>query len=189
MLNARLVTTEARTGQDLIWASRPFANEQRARSWLHVATTLALIAATLTTIQLVPWIALKAALSFLAGLLVVRGFILFHDFQHNALLRGSKVGKSLFGLYGLLVLTPPTVWRATHNYHHAHTAKIVGSHVGSYLMVTTEIWEKMSAKERLVYKVYRHPLTIVFAYFTVFFYGMCISSWARNKTKNWDDGK
>ena len=106
--------------------------------------------------------------------------------MHNAILRDSAFAKWVFYAYGVYVLTPPNVWKQTHNYHHAHTAKIVGSHVGSYLLVTTDIWQQMSPKERLVYKVYRHPLTIFFAYFTVFMYGMCVSSFLRNQRKNWD---
>src|SRR5690606_20944081 len=89
-------------------------------------------------------------------------------------------------VYGVLVMTPPKTWRQTHNYHHAHTAKIVGSHVGSYLMVTTDMWEKMSPRERTMYKVIRHPLTILFGYFTIFLYGMCVSSFLRAPRKNWD---
>ena len=44
----------------------------------------------------------------------------------------------------------------------------------------------MTPTQRLVYKIYRHPLTIFFAYFTVFSYGMCVSSFLRNPRKNWD---
>jgi omega-6 fatty acid desaturase (delta-12 desaturase) len=96
------------------------------------------------------------------------------------------IAKWIMYAYGVYVMAPPNVWRQTHNYHHANTAKIVGSHVGSYLMVTTNMWEQMNAKERFIYQVYRHPLTIVFAYFTVFLYGMCISSFLRDPRKNWD---
>lgn len=175
-----------RHGRELIAAAAEFSTENPVRSWFHVFETFGVLGALLTAVAFVePWWA-KLPLSVLAGLVVVRAFILYHDFQHNALLRGSAVAKVVMWFYGVYVLTPPNVWKQTHNYHHAHTAKIVGSHVGSYLMVTTDIWEKMSAKERLVYKVYRHPLTIVFAYFTVFFYGMAISSFLRNKAKNWD---
>lgn len=175
-----------RRGRELLAAARPFAEEVRSRSWFHFVESFAVFFAVLGAALYVGPLWAKVPLSILAGLVSVRLFILYHDFQHNAILRGSKVAEAIMWLYGVYVLTPKNVWRQTHNYHHAHTAKIVGSHVGSYLMVTTDIWEKMSPKERFVYKIYRHPLTVFFAYFTVFFYGMCMASFARNPRKNWD---
>ena len=61
----------------------------------------------------------------LAGLTIVRMFILYHDYMHGAILRGSALAKALFYVYGVVVMTPPRVWRDTHNYHHANTAKIM----------------------------------------------------------------
>jgi omega-6 fatty acid desaturase (delta-12 desaturase) len=175
-----------RRGRELLAAAKPFTDEVRWRSWFHFVESFAVFFGLLGAIAYVgPWWA-KLPLAVLDGLVAVRLFILYHDFQHNAILRGSKLADAVMWLFGVYVLTPKNVWKQTHNYHHAHTAKIVGSHVGSYLMVTTDIWEKMSPKERLVYKAYRHPLTIFFAYFTVFFYGMCIASFGRNPRKNWD---
>jgi omega-6 fatty acid desaturase (delta-12 desaturase) len=141
------------------------------------------LAAVLALLE--PWWA-RLPIAVLQGLVIVRAFIVYHDFMHNSLLRGSAVAKWVLYAYGVLVLTPPKTWRQTHNYHHAHTAKIVGSHVGSYLMVTTDMWAKLSARERFMYKLIRHPLTILFGYFTIFLYGMCASSFFRNPRKNWD---
>jgi len=86
----------------------------------------------------------------------------------------------------MFLLTPPRVWRQTHNYHHAHTAKLVGSHVGSYATVNEQMWSKLSSKMRLMYKAIRHPLTIAVGYLTIFVYGMCISSFLRQPRRNWD---
>jgi omega-6 fatty acid desaturase (delta-12 desaturase) len=175
-----------RSAKELLADAKEFGKEDRRRSWFHVAETFTAIGALqILTIFLPGW-PLRLAASLLMGLVIVRGFILYHDYMHNSILRGSALAKALLYGFGVYVLTPPNVWRQTHNYHHAHTAKIVGSHVGSYAMVTTEMWKQMSAKERLVYRVYRSPLTIFFAYFTVFLYGMCASSFLRNPKKNWD---
>ncbi len=178
--------SQLRSGRELIAASKEFQPESRARSWFHFVETFAVSFGLAAALALSPWWWLRLPLALLQGLVIVRIFILYHDFMHNSLLRGSKVAKWIMYVYGVLVLTPPKTWRQTHNYHHAHTAKIVGSHVGSYLMVTTEMWEKMSRRERFMYKLIRHPLTILFGYFTIFLYGMCISSFLRNPKKNWD---
>src|SRR5690349_2253121 len=88
--------------------------------------------------------------------------------------------------FGVLVLVPPVVWRQTHNFHHANTAKIVGSHVGSFLMVTTEMWTKMSPRERLLYRAVRSPANVLLAVLTVFFLGMCVRPALRDPRKHWD---
>jgi omega-6 fatty acid desaturase (delta-12 desaturase) len=178
--------SELRSGKELMAASKEFQAENRARSWFHFLETFGVSFALAAVLALAPWWWLKLPLAILNGFVIVRIFILYHDFMHNSLLRGSKVAKAIFYAYGVLVLTPPTTWRQTHNYHHAHTAKIVGSHVGSYLMVTTEMWAKMKPSERFMYRLIRHPLTILFGYFTIFLYGMCVSSFLRNPKKNWD---
>jgi omega-6 fatty acid desaturase (delta-12 desaturase) len=175
-----------RSPKELLAAVRPFAQEDRARSWFHFVETFAVLGGLWAIAFFSPWWWVRLPVSILLGFVIVRGFILYHDFMHLSILRGSTVAKWILYAYGVLVLTPPNVWRQTHNYHHAHTAKIVGSHIGSYLMVTTDMWKQMSAKERLLYKIYRHPLTIFLAYFTVFMYGMCVSSFLRNPRKNWD---
>ena len=98
----------------------------------------------------------------------------------------GELAKAIFHVYGVLVLTPPRVWRETHNYHHAHTAKIVGSHVGSFPVLTVQMWRALGGKERIAYRIARHPMTIALGYFGIFLYGMCISPFLRKPRKNWD---
>lgn len=178
-----------RSGKELIDATRPFAEEDRARSWFHVAETfgalglfLAMAVAPPTTAAMIP---LKLLGALLAGLTLVRGFIIFHDVMHGAMLRSSKLAKALIGLYGCYLMTPPHTWKQTHNYHHAHTAQIVGSHVGSFMLLTTDMYERATPQQRRMYRLSRHPLTILFGYFTIFVYGFLISSFLRNPKKNW----
>ncbi|MEO8799509.1 MAG: fatty acid desaturase [Polyangiaceae bacterium] len=169
---------------DLLLSMRPFAREDRRASWLYVLSTVALLAAvTAGAAFLRPW-PLRLLASTIEGLLLVRTFILFHDFQHGAILRTSRVAQAFFWLYGMSVLTPPRVWRQTHNYHHANNAKIVGSHVGSYPVVTLPMWKAMQPAQRLAYRIARHPVTIALGYFTVFGWGMCASPFIRAPRKN-----
>ncbi|APR99868.1 fatty acid desaturase family protein [Pajaroellobacter abortibovis] len=180
------VPEPSRTGKALVDASRAFAKENPAQSWWYLLSTLSLLIGSVAvaahgSLGLIAWVA-----SFVTGLLIVRMFILYHDFMHGAILRSSPLARVILYTYGLLAMTPPRVWRDTHDYHHAHTSKIVGSHIGSFAMVTTAMWQKMSTPERLYYRIIRHPLTILFGYFTIFMYGMCIHSFLRSPHKNWD---
>ncbi len=174
-----------RSDDEVLSASRAFLPEDRARSlWNIGITAVLLVAAEALAFSHAP-LGLRGGASVLAGLTVVRAFVLFHDVMHGAILRRSKVGRAAFSGFGLLILSPSRVWRDTHNYHHAHTAKIIGSNVGSFATVTTAMWSRMSARERLAYRALRHPLTILFGYFTIFAYGMCLAPLLRAPRKNW----
>jgi omega-6 fatty acid desaturase (delta-12 desaturase) len=106
--------------------------------------------------------------------------------MHGAILRRSRLARAFFHLYGVLVLTPPRGWRETHNYHHAHTGQLVGSQIGSFWTVSLPMWWQMKPAHRLLYRMVRHPITIAFAYLTVFLWGMCASSLLRSPRKHWD---
>jgi omega-6 fatty acid desaturase (delta-12 desaturase) len=172
--------------KELRAASKAYQDESRARSWFHVVETFGVFFALLAVTAVAPWWWVRLAAALLNGLVIVRGFILYHDYMHLAILRNSALAKAIFYAFGTYVLTPPTVWRATHNYHHANTAKVVGSHVGSYLMVTTDMWKAMSPGEKRMYKFLRHPLNIALAYLTVFGIGMNVSPFLRNPRKHFD---
>ncbi len=180
--------SEPRSEKDLILATKPFAVEDRGRSWWYLLSTFAVLGALLAGAVLAPYAALRFVAAVLAGLTIVRVFIIYHDVMHGAMLRGSFAARALLYPYALLVMTPPLVWRETHNYHHAHTAKIVGSHVGSYAMTTPQLWARMTPRARLMYRIVRHPVTILFGYFTIFMYGMCLSPLLRSPRKAWDSG-
>ncbi len=183
---------QPRTDRELVAAMKPYTQENPARSWWELLSTSVLLAglafvAFRSASTPLAW-AGRVTASFFAGLMLVRLFIHFHDFQHRAILRRSKVARAYFWWVGILLMTPERVWCDTHNYHHANTAKIIGSHVGSFMMVTTQMWEKMTPKERFLYKAIRHPLTMLFGYFTIFGLGMCVSPMRRDPKKNWSAG-
>src|SRR5476651_936290 len=153
-----------RNGRELIEATRPFATEDRARSWWYVLTTLGgLLACAAVTFSSAPF-AVRLCAGVLEGLFFVRYFIQYHDFMHGSLLRNSKLARVVFYPFGLAVLAPPKVWRETHNYHHAHTMQLVGSHIGSYPVMTLEQWREASPALRRKYRYARHPLTIALGY-------------------------
>jgi omega-6 fatty acid desaturase (delta-12 desaturase) len=180
--------TEQRCGRALIDATKPFTVEWKSVSWWHLSTTVVLIASCTFLLARPAPPLLRAALVVLDGLLIVRMFVLYHDHMHGSFLRQSLVARAIFWPFGLLVMAPPKVWKETHNYHHAHTAMMVGSHIGSYPLMTTQWWASASEAERGKYRFVRHPLTIFFGYFTAFMLEMCALAFLRNPRKRWDSG-
>lgn len=188
-----------RQGPELVRASNPYAVEDRGRTWRLLAEAgfvygIGFFGAVLTPMSIpalgeagfAAGLAIKLACALLAGLTTVRLFIFYHDYQHGAILTGSKVGKVVMNAIGYGVLSGPSVWKQTHDYHHKHTAKMVGASIGSYPIVTVDFWAMMNDEQRRDYKLVRHPLTIVCGYFTVFMLGMCISPFRRNPEQHKD---
>lgn len=164
-----------KTGKELILATREFAQDNSARSWwVILSTALAYIGALAAAVLLPYWI-LKIAASVLAGLFFVRLFVIYHDHQHNAILPKSKLAAQLMRLWGIYAMTPSSIWKHSHNHHHNHNSKLRSSHIGSYPVMTSERYQNSSKPERIKYLAMRHPVTILFGYFTVFIFGMCVA--------------
>src|SRR5262249_46179418 len=95
-----------RSPRELLLATRPFAHESLWRSWWAVGSTLgAALVLFSMAIGSGPWWA-RIAASGLLGMVIVRSFVLFHDFQHGAILRGSRLANGILGGFGLLMLNP-----------------------------------------------------------------------------------
>ena len=174
------------TGKDIFLATRPFAKENRAKSWLLMSSTLLLLLATLagTIFNFHP--AGKIACSVLSGFLIVRMFVIYHDHQHRAILDRSPLANAIMTLFGLFVLAPTSIWKRSHDYHHKHNSKLFSASIGSYPIMTRKRYLTATPGERRMYLFTRHPLTILFGYFTMFIYGMCISSFISNSRKHMD---
>jgi omega-6 fatty acid desaturase (delta-12 desaturase) len=179
-------STPERSEKELLIATKAFTVEDKARSRRESIISFAVqIAVTAAIVVVRPW-PLQLLLSVVAGLLVVRTFILYHDVMHGAMHRGQKVWRAIYSAYGVLVLTPPNVWKETHNYHHAHTAKLIGSNIGSYPMATPKMYASLSPTMRWLYRAARHPLNVSLAVVTAFLIGMCVRPFLRQPKKMWD---
>lgn len=163
-----------RSGIDILRATKAFVRERPLRSWADVLSTFAILAGL---IALAAWPLAwygRAGASFLAGLVIVRAFVLYHDFQHGAILRRSRVARALLSFYGLLTLAPPSPWNRSHNHHHQNNSKLFGAAIGSFPLMTTDAYGRAGRPQRLRYAAARHPVTILFGYLTVFLVGMTL---------------
>jgi omega-6 fatty acid desaturase (delta-12 desaturase) len=144
-----------------------------------------LAAASLGTFPVLP-AGLRVICSLLTGLLMVRLFVIYHDHQHRAILPRSRAAELVMRLYGVWVLCPSSIWRSSHDHHHAHNSKLLGAHIGSFPIMTKEQFRKCSRAERFIYLSMRHPLTILFGYVSVFLFGMVIYPFFSAPRKHYD---
>jgi omega-6 fatty acid desaturase (delta-12 desaturase) len=162
-----------RTGKELILATKPFAVDSSAKSWWSVLSTAGLLIATTAGTLWGFHLAGKIVCSILAGLLMLRLFVIYHDQQHHAILPKSRLAEWMMRIFGVLSLSPSSIWRSSHNYHHKHNSKLRSAHIGSFPVMTRAEYLKSSRSTRFRYLFMRHPLTILFGYVFVFFWGMC----------------
>src|ERR1700677_1488553 len=115
---------EIKAGKELILATRPYAADYTVTSWWCILSTTGLLllafAGTLLNFNL----AGKILCSIFAGLLLLRLFVIYHDQQHHAILPKSRLAEFLMRLFGIWALSPSSVWRSSHNHHHAHNSKL-----------------------------------------------------------------
>ncbi|MEM6789105.1 MAG: fatty acid desaturase [Myxococcota bacterium] len=175
-------------GRQILRATRPFTKEQRNLSWFHLWSGFGLMSlGMVASAAPMPWWGRTLA-SVFVGLCMLKLFIVYHDYMHGALLRDSKVAKVVMHGFGMFILAPPKVWKRSHDYHHANTAKMVGSQIGSYPTMSTAMYDRLRPVRQLAYRVARHPATIAFGWLTVFLIGMCIKPFLTKPKENAEAG-
>jgi acyl-lipid omega-6 desaturase (Delta-12 desaturase) len=173
-------------GKELILATKPFAKEIRSKSWLYMLSTMLFLALTYTAIILIPFFGVRLIFSVLAGLLLVRTFIIYHDHQHHSILVHSKLANFIMTVFGYFILSPTSIWKRSHDHHHNNNSKLFSASIGSYPIATKKKFQEMTSRERFEYLAIRHPLTIALGYFSMFMVGMCIASFVSNPRKHYD---
>ncbi len=173
-------------GKELILATKSFAKEDRNKSWWYTLSTLFLLIACITATILIPYIVVRALLSVMTGLLMVRMFVIYHDFQHHAILNKSGLANAIMTLYGIYVLTPSSIWKRSHDYHHNHNSKLFSASIGSFPIASKSKYQSMTPGERNMYLAIRHPLNIALGYVTMFIGGMCLGSFLSTPKKHFD---
>lgn len=176
-----------RTEKELLLASKQFIGDNKARSWYEILITIALISVLITFcfFTQIPFLA-RLAGSVICGLLYVRLFVIYHDYRHRAILTNSAPASLLMKVVGLFVLAPETIWMRSHEHHHNNNSKLSMSGIGSYPTITKTRFLTLTKAQRRLYLVNRHPLTIIFGYFTLFIYWLNLKSFLQSPKKHLD---
>ena len=104
------------------------------------------------------WITFGCAV--LAGMFLVRIFIIFHDCGHGSFFK-SRTANDIFGfITGVLTLTPYYHWRWEHNIHHASAGNLEKRGTGDIWTMTVEEYLESSPWKRLAYRLSRNPIVL-----------------------------
>ncbi|MBX2842787.1 MAG: fatty acid desaturase [Flammeovirgaceae bacterium] len=175
-----------RTGKELILATKVFAKEDRRKSWSEVLITIFFVLIVFPIPFLNTPIWAKILSSILCGLLYVRMFVIYHDYQHHAILQKSKMAELIMTGFGIYLLAPRRIWKRSHDHHHNNNSKLSISGIGSYPTICKDRFQHLSKSQRRLYLINRHPLTIIFGYLTLFIYWLNVKSFVQSPKKHLD---
>ncbi len=103
---------------------------------------------------------LTVAFAILAGLFLVRIFIIFHDCGHGSFFK-SRLANDVVGfITGVLTLTPYYHWRWEHSIHHASAGDLDRRGTGDVWTMTVEEYLKSSRWKRFAYRLAHNPFVL-----------------------------
>src|SRR5260370_32107460 len=162
-MSARPAKGAARAGRDWAQALIRCRRASAARGVFELAVTFPPFVALWTAMLLASrhgefW--LSFALTPLAAGLLVRLFMLQHDCGHGwffpSKLANDWVGRAI----GVLTMTPYDHWRRSHAIHHATSGNLARRGVGDIYTLTVREYFARNWRDRLRYRLYRHPLVM-----------------------------
>ncbi len=103
---------------------------------------------------------LTAPLVVVAGGLLVRIFIIFHDCTHGSFYRSRRANEWVGSIMGVLCFTPYHHWKWEHSIHHSHAGDLDGRGLGDVWTLTVEEYLAAPAMIRLRYRLNRHPIVL-----------------------------
>ncbi len=144
----------------------PFEKPDARKGTWQLVSTLAIYAATWAGMLLLQpiswWLAL--ALVPLAGALLTRIFVLFHDCCHGSLLPSDLANRIIGFFLGALVFTPFRHWRWEHSVHHATAGDLDRRGMGDVWTMTIAEYQAAPLWKRMTYRLVRNPFLLMFVF-------------------------
>ncbi|NGY05760.1 fatty acid desaturase [Solimonas terrae] len=104
------------------------------------------------------WLAVPLAI--LAGGLLVRIFIIFHDCGHGSYFNSPRANDTLGFITGVLTFTPYYHWRWEHAIHHGTAAHLDKRGTGDIWTMTVQEYLESSRWQRFAYRLSRNPFVL-----------------------------
>ncbi len=103
---------------------------------------------------------LTIPLAILAGGLLIRVFIIFHDCGHGSFLKTTRANDILGSFTSILTFTPYFHWRWEHAVHHATSGHLEKRGMGDIWTLTVEEYLESSRWRRFSYRLARNPIVL-----------------------------
>jgi omega-6 fatty acid desaturase (delta-12 desaturase) len=103
---------------------------------------------------------LTVPLAILAGALMVRAFIIFHDCGHGSFFKSSAANHIVGVITGVLTFTPFYHWRWEHAIHHSSSSDLDRRGTGDIWTLTVQEYLESSRWKRFAYRLARNPIVL-----------------------------
>ncbi|HTB82151.1 MAG TPA: fatty acid desaturase [Candidatus Sulfotelmatobacter sp.] len=103
---------------------------------------------------------LVAPLAVLAGGLLVRVFIIFHDCGHGSFFKSRGANDTVGFLSGILTFTPYYHWRWEHAIHHSNAGHLDKRGTGDVWTMTVQEYLDSSRWKKFSYRLARNPIVL-----------------------------
>ncbi len=103
---------------------------------------------------------LVVPLAVLAGALLVRVFIIFHDCGHGSFFKSGYANDAVGFLAGILTFTPYYHWRWEHAIHHSSAGDLDRRGTGDVWTMTVQEYLESSRWKRFAYRLARNPIVL-----------------------------
>ncbi|MAI72715.1 MAG: fatty acid desaturase [Rhodopirellula sp.] len=101
---------------------------------------------------------LVASVAVLAGVVLIRIFIIFHDCGHGVFFSSMRANHWVGFFCGLLVFTPYRQWHRDHADHHHNTGNLDGRGPGEVWTMTVDEFLEAPRWKQYLYRMMRNPL-------------------------------
>ncbi|MHB8625380.1 MAG: fatty acid desaturase [Aggregatilineales bacterium] len=128
---------------------------------------------------------LTLPISILAGMFLMRVFIIQHDCGHQSFFKSKQANDRLGFVCGILTMTPYAFWRTAHAIHHATSGDLDFRGIGDVETKTVREYVAATPIQRLGYRLYRNPF-IMFGFGPMYMFTInqrTPVSWRAAKTK------
>ena len=103
---------------------------------------------------------LTVPMAILAGGLLIRAFIIFHDCGHGSFFRSGFANDFWGFITGMLTFTPYYHWRWQHSIHHSCAGDLDRRGVGDIWTLTVEEYLQSSRWQKFSYRISRNPFVL-----------------------------
>ncbi len=126
---------------------------------LGIYLTSILFMIVLLKIEVSLW--LIFAISAITSPVVIKLFIIFHDCCHTSYFKSQRACNLVGNMLGVITFTSYMDWRRTHGIHHNNVANLEKRGMGDVWLMTVEEYQQAHWKEKMLYRMFRHPLVMI----------------------------
>ena len=143
----------------------PYVGPDARRATVQVIVTLGLLALSMAAMTVTfrqSMLPLTLLLALPTAGLLVRTFIFMHDCAHGSFFASRRANDLVGYATGVLTMTPFGQWRRDHALHHASSGDLTRRGHGDVPTLTVREYLAKTPRERLAYRVIRHPALLLF---------------------------